>query len=41
MITFIEKVYNNNELTLELTAYVDEKQYMIQGYRSGWDAWLC
>ena len=35
MITFIEKVYNNNELTLELTVYVDEKQYMIQGYRSG------
>ena len=27
MITFIEKVYNNNELTLELTAYVDEKLY--------------
>ena len=27
MITFIEKVYNNNELTLELTAYVDETIY--------------
>ena len=27
-------MYNNNDLTLELTAYVDETQYMIQGYRT-------